>query len=121
MNAPCPACKRRWRIAPRRPNCAALIFWTFPRPSIGQPSTLVSIQRTMWSYSLQIYSLRRALTFGKSEYNRIGKLCNAQAAKRYFGGKPDAFQAEFEGSKVDGGSEEEKGAENEFYIDTRCD
>jgi len=75
----------------------------------------------MWSYSLQIYSLRRALTFGKSEYNRIGKLCNAQAAKRYFGGKPDAFQAEFEGSKVDGGSEEEKGAENEFYIDTRCD
>jgi hypothetical protein len=49
------------------------------------------------------------LTFGKSEYNRLGKLGNAQAAKRHFGGQPDAFQAEFEGAPVDGESEAEKG------------
>jgi hypothetical protein len=58
--------------------------------------------------SLQIYSQRRTLTFGKSEYNRIGKLGNAQAIKRHFGGKPNALPAEFEESKVDGGSEEKK-------------
>jgi len=49
------------------------------------------------------------LTSGKSEYNRIGKLDNAQAAKWHLGGKRDAFQAEFEGAKVDGENEEEKG------------
>jgi hypothetical protein len=52
------------------------------------------------------------LTFGKSEYNRIGKLGNAQAVKRYFGGKPNAFQAEFEGAQVDEKVNRKKAAEN---------
>jgi len=38
-----------------------------------------------------------------------GKLGGAQPVKRHFGGKPDAFQAEFEDSKVDGESKAKKG------------
>jgi hypothetical protein len=49
------------------------------------------------------------LTFGKSEYNKIGKLGDAQAVKRHFGREPDAFQAEFEGAQVDVESKAKRG------------